>query len=152
MKKLILKTTAIIGICAAFALGIVSCDKEEATAIQPSVENADYAGALTKSAPTTDTTHMSGNINGVHYDITIVVNSDDCTFTIDGDITTDEGTFHIHGTGAIKSKTFSGTITDSNGNNVVITDEWVNIIYSIFERQQLAVNIIQNTLDTLNVH
>ena len=63
-----------------------------------------------------------------------------------------EKLFHISGEGTIKSRGFKGTITDGKGNNIDITNEWIERIYSIVDRALLMSNILPNIVDTLSVN
>ena len=151
MKNFNFKTLPLLGLMfVALAIGMVSCDKENETFANQPTLTTDNLTPSTKDVAK-DSIRVTGRIGGMNVDVVIVIN-DDCTFTIEGDVEINGNTFHISGEGTIKSRGFKGTITDGKGNNIDITNEWIERIYSIVDRALLMSNILPNIVDTLSVN
>ena len=151
METTNLKTLPLLGLLfVALAIGMVSCDKENETIAHQTSVTTDNLMPATKDVAD-DSIHVAGKIGGMNEDVVIVIN-DDCSFTFEGDVEINGNTFHISGEGTIKSRGFNGTITDGNGNNIEINEEWIERIYSIVDRALLMVNILPDIVDTLTVN
>lgn len=129
------------------ALSIASCQKED-TAPTVVASNADTdLSTISPKSVDCDTVNFKGRYKGVIYDVVIVIDRDNCTFSFEGDVTIDGTTYHIDGNGEIKVRNFKGTVTDADGNSIPLTDYWIDIIYNAIDLTGFMEQQIVNSLD-----
>lgn len=125
------------------ALSIASCQKEDAA---PTNADTDLSTISPKSVDC-DTVNFKGRYKGLIYDVVIVIDRDNCTFSFEGDVTIDGTTYHIDGKGENKVRNFTGTVTDADGNSISLTDYWLDIIYNAIDLTGFMEQQIVNSLD-----
>lgn len=143
--KMLLTSTLLV----LLALATTACHKDESpvSTVEQSFTTDEQDVFAPKSADG-DTIHFDGTLDGCKYNIIIVIDRESCTFTFEGDVTTTEGSFHVSGYGDIKVRNFHGTILDSNGHNVPLTDEWIKIIYKAIDLTGVVEQQVMSSIST----
>jgi len=114
--------------CLMAVFAMTSCNKDEAAASQ-SASAAQASALATKDASIEviiivngDTTQFKGTITP----------QADGTFDINGTLTMPDGSrYHAEGNIDCAEKTFSGSVTDSDGNGVTVTDELIDVLVKV---------------------
>lgn len=133
------------------AFATASCQKDE---VSPKTESpnitTDVQSIDALKSAECDTIKFSGKYDGVRYNnFVIVIDRTNCTFYIEGDVVIDGVTYHISGFGEIKTRSFNGTVTDSDGNNVPLTDYWKNIVFKAIDLTGFVEQQIMNSVESL---
>lgn len=58
-------------------------------------------------------------------------------------------TLHVSDIGEIKARKFNGTITDQNGKDVPLTEDWLNIIYNAVDLTGFVEQQIIDCIDSM---